>query len=301
MFGWGATEMIMAISQSYSRLLGLRFLLGVFQAAIRSKDLVRSHPWYDIHFHNLDPSVAHLGEASRMLLDLWTGTGVSKLGDGYSSSRAHRHVYSRQSFYLFLPSYPEKAGWLSPDHRALAMLRMTQETSESLGHITVTWRGGKSTLGDWRLYLHYLVSILVSVTMTSVVVFSPTIADGMGYEGRDAQLFTVPPFALASFITVTTSWVADRYRMWSTWSMFTGNLRDTNATTLAIPMNVAFATFEERIGMFIYKPVEAPAYPTGHFTSGAVLFAGAICIGALRVIYKKRNRELTVGECPWIA
>ncbi|SJL17417.1 uncharacterized protein ARMOST_20967 [Armillaria ostoyae] len=34
MFGWGATEMIMAISQNYSTLLGLRFLLGVFQAGL---------------------------------------------------------------------------------------------------------------------------------------------------------------------------------------------------------------------------------------------------------------------------
>lgn len=55
--------------------------------------------------------------------------------------------------------------------------------------------------------------------MTSVVVFTPTIVDGLGYEGRDAQLFTVPPFTLAFSITVTMPWVADRYRMWSTWSM----------------------------------------------------------------------------------
>ncbi|KAK0468738.1 hypothetical protein IW261DRAFT_1426148 [Armillaria novae-zelandiae] len=81
-----------------------------------------------------------------------------------------------------------------------------------------------------------------------------------------------------------------------TW--FTGNLRDTNVTTLAIPIYVTFTMFGEMIGMFISKSVEALGYPNGHFKNGAVLFAGAICIGALKVIYKKRNRELAVGDCP---
>ncbi len=63
MFGWGATEMIIAISQNYNTLLGLRFLLGVFQAGECGTFLVRStswtwtdprsHPRYDIHFHNV--------------------------------------------------------------------------------------------------------------------------------------------------------------------------------------------------------------------------------------------------------
>ncbi|KAK0239390.1 MFS general substrate transporter [Armillaria nabsnona] len=309
-FGWGATEMIMAISQNYNTLLGLRFLLGVFQAerGLRLSSIIAA-----------GPLGSAFGGVIAYALFIIEGGPLCLLAI---------------VVYLFLPSYPEKAGWLSSDDRAMAILRMKQETSKSLGHATVTWQGAKSTLGDWRLYLHHLVSILVSVPMTSVVVFTPTI------------IFTVPPFALAFSITVTMSWVADRYRMWSTWSIvsmafagmtfikssgilpptafkaryamlclgttfiyasypsfltwFTGNLRDTNATTLAIPMNLASATFGEIIGMFICKSAEAPGYPTGHFTNGAVLFAGTICLGALRVIYKKRNRGLAVEECPWI-
>ncbi|PBK60203.1 MFS general substrate transporter [Armillaria solidipes] len=207
----------MAISQSYSTLLGLRFLLGVFQAGLIPGMIYTFTIWYRLREWGL-----------RLSFIMAAGPLGSAFGGGiaYAIGPLDRDQGLEAWRCRFLPSYPEKAGWLSPDHCALAMLRMKQETSKSLDHAIVTWRGAKSTLGDWRLYFHYLVSILVSVTMISVVIFSPTIVDGMGYEGRDVQLFTVPPFALAFFNTVTMSWVADRYRMWSTWSMvsmaFTG-------------------------------------------------------------------------------
>ncbi|KAK0496669.1 MFS transporter [Armillaria luteobubalina] len=353
MVGWGATEMIMAIIQNYSTLLGLRFLLGVFVAGLIPGIIYTFTVWYRLRERALRLSLIM---AAGPLGGAFGGVITYAVGslDRVQGLQAWRWLFIIEGapscllaifVYSFLPSYPEKAGWLSPDDRALAMSRMKQETSKSLGHATITWKGAKSTLTDWRLYLHHLFCIFVSVSMTSVMIFSPTIIDGMGYQGGNAQLFTVPPFALAFIMTVTTSWLADRYRMWSTWAMvsmafagttfivegvlpptafkaryamlclgttfiyasypsfltwFTGNLRDTNATTLAIPMNVASMTFGEMIGMFIYKSAEAPGYPTGNFTNGAVLFAGAICIGVLKVIYKKRNRGLAVGECPWI-
>ena len=35
--------------------------------------------------------------------------------------------------------------------------------------------------------------------------------EGLGYEGLDAQLWTVPPYAIAYAVTVTTAWAADRF------------------------------------------------------------------------------------------
>lgn len=115
---------------------------------------------------------------------------------------------------FILPDFPENSTWLSPSDRTLASARL--QGMASLGHSTITWAEAKQTLLDWRLYLHYLVYISISVPFSSISLFAPTIVAGLGYEGLNAQLFTVPPYAIAFVITVAVAWVSDRYeaRAW---------------------------------------------------------------------------------------
>lgn len=58
--------------------------------------------------------------------------------------------------WFCLPDYPETVTWLSPEERELALERLAVEGSKGDGKIT--WADAKSTLTDWRLYVHYAVS-----------------------------------------------------------------------------------------------------------------------------------------------
>jgi MFS family permease len=42
--------------------------------------------------------------------------------------------------------------------------------------------------------------------------FLPTILAGMGYAGTQAQLLSVPPYAVAATMTIIVGWVGDRTR-----------------------------------------------------------------------------------------
>jgi hypothetical protein len=55
------------------------------------------------------------------------------------------------------------------------------------------------------------VYIAVSVPFSSISLFAPSIVAGLGYAGLDAQLWTVPPYAIAFAVTVLTAWLADRF------------------------------------------------------------------------------------------
>lgn len=35
---------------------------------------------------------------------------------------------------------------------------------------------------------------------------------GLGYEDLDAQLYTVPPYAVAYVVTLALAWISDRYK-----------------------------------------------------------------------------------------
>ena len=118
---------------------------------------------------------------------------------------------------FFFPDFPETAKWLSPTERTLAIERI--KGVSSLGHAKITWKEARDTLIDWRLYLHYLVYISISVPFSSISLFTPTIVAGLGYEGLQAQLFTVPPYAVAFVVTVIVSWQSDKREMRS-WGAF---------------------------------------------------------------------------------
>ncbi|PSR74892.1 hypothetical protein PHLCEN_2v9482 [Hermanssonia centrifuga] len=193
--------------------------------------------------------------------------------------------------YFLFPDFPETAKWLSVGERELAVERIRGVAS--LGHARIIWKEAKETLTDWRLYLHYLAFISISVPFSSISLFAPTIVSGLGFEGLQAQLFTVPPFAIAFVVTIAVAWVADRYEMrsWAAFTSFmiagvgyiaqgalppdsfkarygllcvavpfsfasipplfswlTGNLRNTGASTLAVPLNVSIGSLGQMIG-----------------------------------------------------
>ncbi|PBK60213.1 MFS transporter [Armillaria solidipes] len=295
MLGWGATLMIMAASQSYITVLVLRLLLGAFETGLIPGMVYFFTFWYRLQERAFRISLIVASSPLGAAFGGCIAYGVGHL-NGARGLEGWRWLFLIEGapscllailVYLFLPSFPETSTWFSPDDRALAVRRMKQESSKSVGHAKITWDGAKSTLKDWRLYLHYSLGIILMVPLSSILLFAPTIINGLGYEGQVAQLLTVPPYAAAFVGTVGMSWVADRYRAWSKCGVvsialagvtfieqgalpptafkawyamlwlgtmfsfmcspslsvwFTGNLRDTNATTLAIPISAACGT-----------------------------------------------------------
>lgn len=58
--------------------------------------------------------------------------------------------------FFFLPDYPETADWLSPEEKALAARRLSDQASHGDGR-SLTWQEAKDTLLEWRLWIHYCV------------------------------------------------------------------------------------------------------------------------------------------------
>ena len=50
------------------------------------------------------------------------------------------------------------------------------------------------------------------VGVASLSLFSPTIVAGLGYKDLHAQLFTVPPYAVAYVVTLAAAMLSDRYK-----------------------------------------------------------------------------------------
>ncbi|KAA1470853.1 MFS general substrate transporter [Dentipellis sp. KUC8613] len=225
MMGWGGTTMILASVKDFSSLTGVRFLLGAFEAGLFPGFIYFFTFWYKPRERSLRIALiaACAGLGGGFGGSIAYGVGLLNRSRGLEGWRWLFLIEGAPAcacailVFLLFPDYPETVSWLSPAERELAVNRI--KGVASLGHSKIFWEQTKATLLDWRLYLHYLVYICESVPFSSISLFSPTIVAGLGYKDLDAQLFTVPMYAVAFVVTVLVAWISDRYEMWS-WGSF---------------------------------------------------------------------------------
>jgi len=225
MLGWGAMTMVIGAVHNFAGLVVVRFLLGAFEAGLFPGMVYCLTFWYKKDERALRIALfaacATLGGAFGGAIAF----GIGHL-NGVRGLEAWRWLFIIEGapscacgilVWFTFPDFPETVTWLSPEERELAVGRIKGICS--LGHAKITWAEMKETLLDWRLYLHYLVFIAISVPFASISLFTPTIITGLGFEGLQAQLFTVPPFAIAFVVTVIVAWQSDKREM-RAWASF---------------------------------------------------------------------------------
>jgi len=225
MFTWGALTMGIAGVTNYKGLAALRFLLGAVEAGLFPGLVYFLTFWYKPSERSVRVALIL---ASSSLAGAFGGAiafGVGKLNHSHGLE-AWRWLFTIDGapscasaifVLLWFPDWPETAGWLTESERELATLRLKGQASQ--GHSKVTKKEILDTLTDWRLYGHYLAYLCIAVPFSSLSLFSPTIVSGLGYEGLDAQLFTVPPYACGYIAMVLVSFLSDHFNARSVSSM----------------------------------------------------------------------------------
>ncbi|KAG7092034.1 hypothetical protein E1B28_008415 [Marasmius oreades] len=222
MLGWGSVTLCLGAVRNSAQLMALRFLLGMFEAGLFPGLIYLLTFWYRPEERALRAALivacATLGGAFGGAIAF----GIGRL-NGVQGLQAWRWLFFIEGapscvlavlVFFFFPDYPEIAQWLSPTERDIVIGRL--KGVASLGHDKITWKDTKETLVEWRLYVHYMLMFCISVPFSSISLFTPTIVAGLGYHGLDAQLFTVPPYAIAFVVTVTVAWLGDKHeaRSW---------------------------------------------------------------------------------------
>lgn len=226
MLGWGVMTMTLGAVRNFGGVLVVRFLIGMFEAGLFPGLIYCLTFWYKPEERALRIAFllacATLGGAFGGAIAFGVGHMNRALG-----LQAWRWLFIIEGApscavalltFFYFPDFPENAKWLSSDERELAVERL--KGVASLGHHRITWSETLETLTDWRLYLHYIAFIAISAPFSSISLFAPTIVSGLGYEGLDAQLFTVPPYAISFVVTTTIAYFADKYekRSWAAFS-----------------------------------------------------------------------------------
>ena len=109
--------------------------------------------------------------------------------------------------YKIVPHYPQKSNSFSNREKAIIAARM-QADRDALDEESFRWDGVKQAFIDPYVYLYGLLFHGFAFALYTISLFMPTIISDLGYTAANAQLLTVPPYALAFIFTMTVAHIS---------------------------------------------------------------------------------------------
>jgi hypothetical protein len=106
-------------------------------------------------------------------------------------------------------NYPSTAPFLTEPERAFIQARL-KGNSDATSNEPFAWSGVREALSDPKCWLYGTGFHTMSLPLYTLSLFLPTIISALGYKAAQAQLLTVPPYAVATILTVIIAVLSER-------------------------------------------------------------------------------------------
>lgn len=210
--------MCQGLTGSYGGLLTVRFLMGIFEAALPAgatymlsmyytkREAAIRFAWF-FNFALAGPLFS--GLLAYAISDL-EGTG------GYEGWRwifiieGLMTCFIAVFVFLLCPNFPQdaQAWFLKPHERDHLIMKLEasrgQETDGSTVDSVPIWK----ILIDWRIHLFTMGFFCCDITASSVASFTPTILTELGWTSTIAQLMTMPVWGAGIVSTFVVTWLS---------------------------------------------------------------------------------------------
>ncbi|KAG9313591.1 major facilitator superfamily domain-containing protein [Chiua virens] len=212
---WGLCSTLMATSYDFGSLLVPRLGLGVFEAAFAPSVVVYLSFYYTKAEYGTRIAFWFGFAAVAGAFGGLLAYGIQNVKISVANWRLLFLVEGVPSVLLavlslfILPGRPESTKFLTHAERKLAIERMNRGTSGDIGAV-VNQGHVVAAFVDWRVYAGGAIYFGLNCSLASLGAFLPTIIETMGYSPALSQLMTVPPYAVACIVLITSSYVSDR-------------------------------------------------------------------------------------------
>ncbi|KAG6828233.1 hypothetical protein H0H92_008731 [Tricholoma furcatifolium] len=130
------------------------------------------------------------------------------------------------SAFWTLPRSPAHARFLNEREKeyVISQLKETGATGSDEKVDTFSWSEVGKAFMLPQVQILALIFFFDGVILYGLAYFTPTIVSSLGYTGARAQLYSVPPFAVAFAVTMVGAYLSDRFGARGLVSMFAGVL-----------------------------------------------------------------------------
>ncbi|ORY27004.1 MFS general substrate transporter [Naematelia encephala] len=215
---WAVAASCMASCQSYAGIIVCRLFIGVGESIFGQAVVLHYSLWYKKN-----------EIATRLAAFIGAGVLAGAFGGliAYGVSHIKSHIETWRILFLiegcpsvvlgicvclFLPSRPDRSKYLTETERELEFLRLRSQNLDE-GNNGIDWNGVKRGFTDWKSYVVTFIYSCMQLSLSSLSGFFPTIIKSLGYTNAEAQLYTVPPYAVGFVFMILVNFASDRTRL----------------------------------------------------------------------------------------
>ncbi|CAA7268901.1 unnamed protein product [Cyclocybe aegerita] len=124
--------------------------------------------------------------------------------------------------FALLPRSPAHARFFSQAEKDYVITKLREDgaTAKNEASDRFSWREVGMAFTLPQVWMLAIVFFFDGTVLYGLAYFTPSIVQGLGYTASRAQLMSVPPFAVAFFLTMIGAYISDRYRCRGFTSMF---------------------------------------------------------------------------------
>ncbi|KAI9293029.1 MFS general substrate transporter [Neoconidiobolus thromboides FSU 785] len=217
MITWGVVTMCLAAVTNFSGLLAGRFFLGIAEAGLFPGIIFYLSFWYTrseqgvriAFFFSASSLAGAFGGLIAYGIDYLDNSGGLKSWQWIFIIEGLPTVLLGVLTWFIMPSSPQTAKWLTEEEKEFLKQRLIAS------HVEVESKKFDkaqfiSAFKDYKTYLYMLCYIGFVCPLYSLALLMPTIVNNMGFSKVSSFLLTVPPYAIAFFITMASAWNSDR-------------------------------------------------------------------------------------------
>jgi len=111
--------------------------------------------------------------------------------------------------FIWLPSFPDKNTFLTPEQTKLILDRVEKDRGDSVPD-AITGEKVRRYLGDWTMWAYALMFMNATMPSYAITYFITIILFSMGYDVAEALILTAPPYVAAAISCFIFAYFSDR-------------------------------------------------------------------------------------------
>ncbi|KAF5004179.1 hypothetical protein FDECE_9317 [Fusarium decemcellulare] len=224
MLSWGTVMTLMGIVQSFSGLAGARAALGAAEAGFFPASTYLLTIWYKRLELQSRMAVFYSAASMAGAFSGLLAYALQKM-DGIGGLAGWRWIFIIEGLatvvvgatcFWLLPDSPETASFLKPEERRFLCARLRNDAGTKTGHVDLKdkfhWPTIRAAFTDWKIWAAVIIYWGNTISIYGFTYTAPSVILGLGYSAANAQLLTIPIYALGVIGTPLIAIFADKHK-----------------------------------------------------------------------------------------
>jgi len=218
MLCWGIMMTVQGLVHNYGGLLGMRWMLGMFEAGLFPGVNYYLSCWYKRSEFGLRAAIFFSAATVSGAFGGLLAAAISNM-EGVGGKPAWAWIFILEGLatvlagaasFFIIQDFPDNAKFLKEDERAFVIKRLQADDQFSAAGETLRWKYIWQSLIDWKTWVGMILYMGADGPLYAFSLFLPSIISQLGFKATPANLLTVPVYVVACACTCAVGFMADR-------------------------------------------------------------------------------------------